>query len=220
MNNKNKIDNIKWFHSMQLGQYQTSGWQKTSSKLKSLHLPDELTGKTVLDVCAWDGFYSFECERRHAKRVLAVDDDRYSWNNAHHNFTGKRGFDLAKEILSSKVTSRIIRCENISKAELGTFDLILFLGVFYHVDDPLEFMRRLYEMTNWLLIVETHVDQRIKDIPAMIYYNGGHHGDVTNKWGPNILCVEKMLYDIGFAKVKRVYETANEEGRACLHAYK
>src|SRR3954447_6409755 len=68
---------INWFHSIELEPgFVTPGRADTSAQLQRLHLPD-LRGKTVLDVGAWDGFFSFEAERRGAARVVAVDT--FSW---------------------------------------------------------------------------------------------------------------------------------------------
>jgi tRNA (mo5U34)-methyltransferase len=70
---------IRWFHSIDLGNgVRTPGVDRTAQKLKRLTLPASLSGKTVLDVGAWDGFFSFEAERRGAKRVLATD--HYCWS--------------------------------------------------------------------------------------------------------------------------------------------
>jgi tRNA (mo5U34)-methyltransferase len=74
--------------------------------LRFLGLPEDLTGKSVLDVGAWDGFFSFECERRGAARVLAIDT--YAWD-----VHGKDGFLLAHSVLRSKVESMRLAAEQL-----------------------------------------------------------------------------------------------------------
>ena len=71
---ENTMRNIKWWHRIDLGDGRiTPGRDATQEKLETLHLPNSLSGKTVLDIGAWDGFFSFEAERRGAVRVLATD---------------------------------------------------------------------------------------------------------------------------------------------------
>ena len=88
MNNKTDLDalrtevsSIPWWHSIDLGDgVITPGIDDSPRKLHRLRLPQDLTGKSVLDIGAWDGFFSFEAERRGASRVLALDS--YAWNGS------------------------------------------------------------------------------------------------------------------------------------------
>ncbi|HMC41630.1 MAG TPA: hypothetical protein VKI20_01370, partial [Acidimicrobiales bacterium] len=94
-----EVDAIRWYHVLDLGQgFRTPGVYDPSSKLSRYALPD-LHGKTVLDVGAWDGFFSFEAERRGAARVLATDS--FSWDGS--NWSTKAGFQLARRALGSRV---------------------------------------------------------------------------------------------------------------------
>src|SRR5258708_29716982 len=93
-----EIRSIRWFHRINLGSgVITPGVDNTPRRLATLHWPD-LRGKTVLDIGAWDGFFSFEAERRGASRVLATDS--YVWQSK--GWASKRGFDLAKRTLNSR----------------------------------------------------------------------------------------------------------------------
>jgi len=71
---RREVASIKWYHNIDLGHgIVTPGIDNTPKKLGRLHFPERLDGKTVLDIGAWDGFFSFEAERRGAARVLATD---------------------------------------------------------------------------------------------------------------------------------------------------
>src|SRR3954471_14482364 len=95
-----RVAELQWHHSIDLGHgITTPGQDRSERKLARLQIPASLKGKTVLDVGAWDGFFSFEAERRGASRVLATDS--YSWNGS-HDWGDKRGFKLARECLNSR----------------------------------------------------------------------------------------------------------------------
>jgi hypothetical protein len=86
--------------------------------------------------------------------------------------------------------------------ELGRFDVVLFLGVFYHLLDPLSVLPRLRAATGGLLLFETHLDGRDTAEPRMVFYPGAElDADSTNWWGPNIACVNALLRAHGFARV-------------------
>lgn len=91
---RKKVNEIEWFHSIDLGNgVFTLGKDNTSEKLKTLNLPSDLSGMSVLDIGAWDGFFSFECEKRGAKSVLATDS--FCWDG--DGWGTKDGFLLAKK---------------------------------------------------------------------------------------------------------------------------
>ena len=93
-----RVAEIDWFHSIQLRPgLKTRGSDDTARRVDILQLPDDLTGKTVLDVGAWDGFFSFEAERRGAERVVALDSHAWTLRDGR----GKAGFDLARDALGS-----------------------------------------------------------------------------------------------------------------------
>ena len=176
----------------------TPGLEKTTAeKLDWIGLPRDFSGKTVLDVGAWDGFFSFECERRGAKRVLATDS--LMWRLE----TGRAGFDTAREALGSTVESLEIDVMELAPERVGgTFDVVLFLGVLYHMRDPMLALERAASVTGERMILETHLDVLDVPRPAMAFYPFDElAGDASNWVGPNLLAVEAMLRATGFREV-------------------
>jgi tRNA (mo5U34)-methyltransferase len=200
---RRRVNEIGWFHSIDLGNgLITPGSDKSASKLRALHLP-ALAGKTVLDVGASDGFFSFAAERAGAARVVAVEP---YWSAT--GGQAKAGFDLAHEVLNSKVEPNppeLSDLYNLTPENVGTFDVVLMLGVLYHLRDPLLALERLAGLTNELLVVETLVDSVWAPRPVAAFYPGSEmNGDATNWWGPNPAAVVGMLRASGFREAEIV----------------
>jgi len=229
---RRRVAKIKWFHSIDLGNgVVTPGLDKSPDKLQAIGMPADLTGKSVLDLCAWNGFFSFEAEGRGARQVLAVD--HFCWSGP--GWGTKEGFDLAREALGSGVKDQEIDVLDVSPDSTGVFDVVLFLGVLYHMRHPLLTLEKVSAVTGDMLILETHVDFTTVDRPAMAFYPGAELGqDGTNWCGPNEACVIAMLKDVGFKRVdvySRSYRTKTlwpypkslgevRGNRAVFHAWK
>ena len=153
----------------------------------------------MLDVGAWDGFFSFECERRGAARVVAADS--FAWGG--ENWSDKRGFELARRALGSRVEDvEVDVMELAPEAVGGRFDVVLCLGVLYHMRHPFLMIERVASVTGELLILETHVDMTWTRRPAMALYPGHDlYLDPTNWCGPNPEAVVGMLRAAGFDEV-------------------
>ena len=181
-----------------------------------MRFPESFAGKRVLDIGAWDGFYSFEAERRGASDVLATDS--YSWSG--DGWGSKAGFDFAHAALQSNVRSLQIDVMELSPERIGgSFDVVLFLGVLYHLRHPLLALDLLHEhVTSDLLVfqsmlrgspavgsvaddypfTETRVFER-PEYPRLHFVEHKYAGDQTNWWIPNRACMEAMLRSAGFA---------------------
>jgi tRNA (mo5U34)-methyltransferase len=189
-------ESIDWWHQIELPDGTvTPGQDRSAEKLAALHLPD-LTGKTVLDVGAWDGYFSFAAERMGASRVVAAD--AYVWR---HHSSGKAGFEHARRALTSRVEDLEIEVLDISPETVGQFDVVLFLGVLYHMRHPLLALEKAASVAKELLVVETLVDLTFLRSPAAAFYPWKLHGDETNWWGPNRAAVLGMLESVGFEHV-------------------
>src|SRR5262245_1284794 len=206
-----------WWHSIDFGDGIVTNGAKSSEvlrrELESLRLPD-LGGKTVLDIGAYDGFYSFEAERRGAKRVVALD--HYAWSLDLPNsiaywrdcarrgvpplpseetpfwqpdsLPGKHAFDTAHKILNSNVEVVVGDYMAMDLRPLGQFDVVLYMGVLYHMENPLASLRRLASVTRGLAVIETHavVVPGYEDVEMCEFYSSNQlNGDSSNWWGPN-----------------------------------
>jgi tRNA (mo5U34)-methyltransferase len=222
-----EISTMFWWHKIDLGNgITTPGLDDSTRKLAQVHLPQSLEGLSVLDIGAWDGFFSYECERRGARRVVALD--KYAWNCPEF---GKRGFELARRVLGSKVEDVEMDVLDISPERVGVFDLVLFLGVLYHLRHPLLSLERVARVVAKQLILETLVDMNEYDRPVLAFYPEDEcSNDPTNWFGPNRAAVEAMLRVVGFRKVELVSSTPARHvvrgagdslsGRMVFHAWK
>lgn len=205
-----------WFHTIDLGGgVITPGVDDSWSKLQLIRLPESFAGKTVLDVGAFDGYFSFEAERRGAARVVAADE--FCWSHPESPLLDGKGFDIARWALGSKVEKVRVSVEDLTPELVGgRFDYVLFLGVLYHAQDPMRYLRNVFNVCEGTCILETHVDALDQARPMMVFYPGGAlNNDPSNFWGPNPECVSAMLTEVGFTEVALVAEAGS---RMTFHA--
>ena len=119
------MNSVKWYHAFELRPgLKTPGEQffYPESAADGLGIPRDLSGKTALDIGAWDGPMTFELERRGAKtRALDIQDPT------------RVGFDVARQILGSQVTHYEGSVYQLPFGELKDLDVVVFRGVFYHL---------------------------------------------------------------------------------------
>src|SRR5262249_17971772 len=110
---------------------------------------------------------------------------------------------------------------DILSESVGTFDVVLFLGVFYHLFDAPTLTRQISRCATDLLILETHQDALSLDRPAMIFYPGAIlNGDETNWWGPNPHAVYELLKEIGFPRIFYQDHPLYGRHRGIYHAFR
>jgi len=192
-----------WWHQIKIGEYTTPGQNPESQDtFDNLGLPDDMSGMTVLDIGAWDGFYSFACEQRGADVTAS---DKFVWEGREISGGMKAsdyGFDFAHKHLNSKVKKLFASVEELDPKKHGKFDIVLMLGVIYHATDPIGYLKKAMEMSNNLVCIETHVDLMHLDYPAARYYIAHElNNDSTNFWGPNALAVRGMMTDLGYKDI-------------------
>lgn len=213
--NRQEIENListvpNWFHKIEVspGIY-TPGIQDSEGLLNHIGLPEDLSGMRVLDIGARDGFFSFECEKRGAKEVIALD----------YTSADSTGFIVARDILNSKVEWVNANVYDINNLNLGQFDLILFLGVIYHLRHPYLAIDKLHDALHvgGKVIVESHIldggfvdesgnwvnldslNPRLTELNvAQIYESGKLVNDLTNAWAPSLSTLLAMFKNSGF----------------------
>lgn len=214
-----KIDACRWFHSMDFGGGLRSVGTKSraclAAEADAVFGPLDLAGKSVLDIGAWNGFFSFEAKRRGAARVVACD--HYAWNDP--ELRGRETFDLARDLLGLDIEAWDI---DIAELPAADFDVVLFLGVFYHLFDAPGLTRRVAACARDVLVLETMHDAVREKRPAMIFYPGAAHaGDPTNWWGPNHACVREILKECGFPRIRYTQTVkSRRHPRGVYHAFR
>lgn len=210
---------LRWFHDLDLG-----GGVRTVGKtpleqlqrLADIYFEGGVEGRSVLDVGCWDGFHSFEARRRGARDVLATD--WFAWHSS-ACWGDRECFEIARSLLAPEVRMMEIDVPELSVERVGRFDLVLFAGVLYHVRDPLGALERIAPLVGETLVVETHLDARDVDRPAMIFYPANVLADdYTNWWGPNRACVEEMLREVGFSDLRFTEHPFDPHTRGIFHA--
>ena len=225
-----EVDSFPWYHSIDLGHGVTTRGQSIMEEMVTeAQLPD-FRGRTVLDIGAWDGYYSFLAERRGASRVVALD--HYAWGVDftarteywtdcfargalpdqtldttdfwRDDLPGRRGFDLARKVLESRVEPVVADFTTMDLSTLGAFDIVLYLGVLYHMKEPLTCLERLRAVTSEVAVVETVAAQ----IPggagrSLLELHGGGelNADFGNWYVPTVEALGSLAHASGFARV-------------------
>ncbi len=162
------------------------------ARLNRFALPQDLTGRRVLDIGAWDGWFSFEMERRGAD-VVAVD------------IVQRPAFETASRALGSRVQFVLADVYQLTPERIGRFDVVLFLGVLYHLKHPLLALERVCALTTDIACIESFVTDDGSDPaapPAMEFYETGELVGRYDNWsGPNTSCLLAFCRTAGFATV-------------------
>jgi tRNA (mo5U34)-methyltransferase len=210
-----------WFHNLDLrgvktapahflGNYPEVKWRRFSAAI-----PEDLTGMSVLDIGCNGGFYSLEMKRRGANRVLGIDfDDGY----------------LEQARFAAEVTGADVEFRKLSVYDVGTlgesFDIVLFMGVLYHLRHPLLALDLIREhVAGGMLLFQSmqrgspHVLKLEDDyeftesgmffessFPKLHFIERQYAHDWTNWWVPNRACTEAMLRSAGFSIDKQIEE--------------
>lgn len=122
--------------------------QLQEERLASFRLPDNLTGKRVLDIGPWDGYYTFEMERRGAA-VVAID------------YVDLDTFRVLHKAMKSHVQYLKLDVYELDPARIGTFDIVLCLGVLYHLKHPLLALEKICAVTRDSCIIGNKVLSRL-----------------------------------------------------------
>jgi tRNA (mo5U34)-methyltransferase len=203
-----------WYHSFELPDGTRYEGHNTLEILRKrwarFPLPADLTGRRVLDIGAWDGWFSFEAERRGAA-VTAIDCVEID------------NFLHIHRALDSKVDYRILDFYDLPAAGLGRFDHVFFLGVLYHLKHPLLALEMVCELTTGAAIVESFVTDaetwrdHQSELPTLEFYETDELGNQLDNWfGPSVAAVLAMCRSAGFARVELMHAAGFTAGVACF----
>ena len=126
----------------------------------------DFAGKTVLDVGCWDGMWSFYAERRNAKHVLASDD-------ASQNWLASAGIHVARELFNSSIEVDLQRSIYDLTSLNRKFDIVLCMGVYYHLHDPFYGFAQIRHCCHdeTIVVFEGDVTDGLKANTAMIDFS-------------------------------------------------
>ena len=212
---KRRIEELgPWFHNLRiggietapdhfLGDYPAFKWAEFAQVI-----PEDMSGRTVLDIGCNAGFYALEMKRRNAARVVGIDCDRRYLDQA----------AFAAEQAGLPLELRLMSVYDIHELK-ERFDLVIFSGVLYHLRHPLLALDMIYEHVadDMLLfqclqrgsdeVFEPQADYPFEewevferpDFPRLSFIEHSYAGDPTNWFFPNRAAVEAMLRSAGFA---------------------
>jgi len=216
-----------WFHNLHLpdgaetapdhplGDFPSYKWQRLSE-----HIPEDLTGWSVLDIGCNAGFYCFELAKRGAT-VTGIDRDPH--------YLAQARWAAQQYQLEDRISFRQMHVYDLARLE-ESFDLILFMGVFYHLRYPTLALDLVSQRVKRLLVFQTLTipDNEVLEYsgkldfnnravmlemgwPKMAFVEGAFAGDPTNWWVPNHACVQAMLRASGL----QVKKTPGHEMYLC-----
>ncbi len=226
-----QADALQWFHTIDLGhgvKTKGVGVQSTGAEI----FPD-MAGRTVLDIGAWDGKFSFLAEKAGASRIVALD--HYAWGVDfgardvywrectargvlpdqrrdetdfwRPDLPGRRGFDFARKALGSSVEAVVADFATTDLEALGRFDVVLYLGVLYHMKEPLTCLERVRAVTKEVAVIETSAAhlRGLEDQALLEFHAGDSHAhDFTNWYVPTMEALHAMCRAAGFSTVTTV----------------
>jgi tRNA (mo5U34)-methyltransferase len=220
------FDGIRWYQRWEVfdGIF-TPGDHSIADMCDDLELPADLSGRRVLDIGAWDGAVSFECERRGAREVVAVGPED----------PAQSGFSRLRDVVgSTRTVYRVGSVYDLDPTVLGRFDLVVFCGVLYHLRYPLLGIDNLRRVASGDVLVETYVTDQPRGVyswlrrgatavdrraPLWLFFRGEElGGDASNWFGPNVEAVEQAFESAGFSIRRLRLGTGARRSRATFAA--
>ena len=193
-----------WFHRMELpGGIATPGWSDPKiDKLPHFGLPENMSGMRVLDIGNAEGFFSFEAERRGATEVIGIE-----------NYPPMaRKFEICRTALGSNARTYMASVYDLSPNTFGTFDLVMFFGVLYHLRHPILALQKIASISTGTILMQTATCENKSDKPMAEFHPFGIKSgpadnpslDPTCFWFPNPACCIAMLQHVGFQNVEPI----------------
>jgi tRNA (mo5U34)-methyltransferase len=224
------VNELVWHHRIDLGNGVVTPGLGASGQIDEALFPS-FAARSVLDIGAWDGYYSFMAERKGASRVVALDhyawgvdlpartaywddcrargvlpdhsrDETDFWRG--ETLPGRRGFDIARRALGSAVEPVVTDFMTADLDGLGAFDVVLYLGVLYHIKEPLTALERLRRVTREVAVIETEAVwiHGLEHEPMSAFFPGDELArDFGNWYAPNQAGLVAWCRAAGFTRV-------------------
>lgn len=217
-----------WYHKIDIGDCVTPGIMPHCPS--AYHIPESLEGKRVLDVGAFDGYWTFEALKRGAREVVAIDN----WSDLPLLDGSKRvewdTFDFCK----GKLGYTDEQCKRYTMSvydveRLGMFDVVFFFGALYHCRYPLLALDKLSAVCRDEIYIESaicndyspyrhHIGAGYaneRDIVMEFYPNDELGGIESNWWAPTLNCMQFMVESAGWKTVE-IWKFDNVHQNAAL----
>ncbi|MDB5689542.1 MAG: putative 3-demethylubiquinone-9 3-O-methyltransferase [Sphingomonas bacterium] len=201
----------------------TEGPKDVTRTLDAMGFPESLEGKRVLDIAPWNGFFGFECARRGASEVVSLGPEN-PMDTGYEQTRSLLGLTNVRYVQGSVY--------DLPKFDLGSFDVILFLGLIYHLRHPLLALDLIYDACLDQMYTDTpYIDNYVFDltaseetkavflnnreeihkIPLLYYTEASESGDPYNWFMPNLAAFRALVRSSGFEVVRE----ANDGGNWC-----
>ncbi len=183
-------------------------------RIAQFPIPRDLRGKRVLDIGTWDGFFAFEMEKRGAD-VMAIDN----WDNPR--------FHEMRAMMGSRIEYRQFDMYELTPDRIGYFDIVLFMGVLYHLKHPLLALERVCALTTDMAAVDSFIlreeyrpGAKVDERPIMEFYESTEFGGQADNWvGPSLPCLLAMCRAAGFARVEKLKVLPHSACVACYRSW-
>lgn len=211
-----RVASTGWYQSIDLGHgIVTPGEFNHIPHLAKYGLPADLTGRRVIDIGTFDGFWAFQFERRGAAEVIALDVEtfgdidfpppvRAAMDPGTLATQTGRGFAIAQQALASRVERRTGSVYRLDPEGWGRFDVSHIGNVLVHLRDPALALQRMRAVTEGMAIISETVDDDLDghgDAPLMRYMGGQVN---CNWWRYSTAALKRLALDAGFARVEEV----------------
>lgn len=231
MDLREKIKAISyWYHKIELpGGIVTPGWAPICAEKYAI--PNDLSDKRILDIGAWDGYWTFEALRRGAREVIAIDD--FS-DNLGEPEKAKRNkwetFDICREAFGyidhhfengwlndngQMCRRQQISVYDISEDLLGRFDIIFLFGTIYHLKYPLLALDKISAICDGEIYIESAIcddyspykgglnkGYRDNNMVMEFYPTKEYGNNQNNWWVPTLQTLAYMVQSVGFDNIE------------------
>jgi tRNA (mo5U34)-methyltransferase len=210
-----RIAGVEWYHTIDLPHgVTTPGFVDHRSQRHLYGLPDDMRGMRVLEVACFDGFWSFEFERRGAE-VVAIDlastaqtDIPRNWMDVFYSggFDKPKGegFRIAKELLGSKVRREVLSVHDLGPEHFGEFDMAFCSDVLLHLRDPLRAMENIWRVTKQFAIFADVYNPELEAFKNKALTEFCMVGETDVWWRPSSTTLYLMLHVARFSRVEEV----------------